>query len=88
MRPWPTTVAVHGGPRAAAAEGLTGAHTRGRSGERGLIMSWGKGGGAPGGPHRGLRWLVRRRDEAGSGETWCGVSGGTKEWNQGQHKVR
>jgi hypothetical protein len=44
MRPWPTTVAVHGGPRAAAAEGLTGAHTRGRSGERGLIMSWGKGG--------------------------------------------
>jgi hypothetical protein len=24
----------------------------------------------------------------GSGETRCGVSGGTKEWNQGQHKVR
>jgi hypothetical protein len=45
MRPWTTTVAVHGGPRAAAAEGLTGAHTRGRSGERGLTMSWGKGGG-------------------------------------------
>jgi hypothetical protein len=47
MRPWTTTVAVHGGPRAAAAEGLAGAHAWSRSGERGLIMSWGKGG-APG----------------------------------------
>jgi hypothetical protein len=58
MRPWTTTVAVHGGPRVAVVEGLTGAHARGRSSERELAMSWGKGG-ALGGPHQGLRWPVR-----------------------------
>jgi hypothetical protein len=43
MRLWTTTVAVHGGPRAAVAEGLTGAHARGHSGERELAVSWEKG---------------------------------------------
>jgi hypothetical protein len=40
---------VHGGPRSAMAEGLTRPRARGRSGERELTVSWGKGGGAPGG---------------------------------------
>jgi hypothetical protein len=44
---------------ATAAEGLVGAHAQGRSGERKLTVSRGKGGGAPGGPRQGLRWLVR-----------------------------
>jgi hypothetical protein len=43
MRLWTTTVAVHGGPRVAVAEGLTGAHARGHSGERELAVSWEKG---------------------------------------------
>jgi hypothetical protein len=47
MRPWTTTVAVHGGPWVEAAEGLAGARARGRSGEWELTVSWGKGGGAP-----------------------------------------
>jgi hypothetical protein len=67
MRSWTTTVTIHGGPRAAAAQGLIRAHTRGRSGEWELTVSWGKGG-ALGGPHRGLRWPVRRRGEAGGSE--------------------
>jgi hypothetical protein len=40
--------AVHGGPRTVAAEGLTGAHARGRSGEWDLTVSWGKGGSSGG----------------------------------------
>jgi hypothetical protein len=39
MRPWTTTVAVHGGPRAVVAEGLTGDHARGRSAQQELVMS-------------------------------------------------
>jgi hypothetical protein len=48
MRSWTITVAVHGGPQAAAAVGLTGARAWGRSGERELAVSRGKGGGALG----------------------------------------
>jgi hypothetical protein len=43
MRPWTTTVVVHGGPQAVAAEGLTGARTRGRSDEWELAVSWERG---------------------------------------------
>jgi hypothetical protein len=67
MTSWTTTVAIHGGPRAAVIEGLAGAHARGRSSEWELAVSWGKGGGAPGGSsprasvasstvRRGRRW--------------------------------
>jgi hypothetical protein len=68
MRLWTTTVAVHAGPQVAAVERLIGARARGLSGERELTVSWVKGGGALRGPHRGLRWPVRRRGEAGGGE--------------------
>jgi hypothetical protein len=59
MRLWTTTVVVHGGPWAAAAEGLAGARARGRSGYWEFAVSWGKRGGALGGPHRWLRWPIR-----------------------------
>jgi hypothetical protein len=49
MRPWTTTVAVHGGPRVVVAEGLAGDRARGRSAPQELVVKWGKGGGAPGG---------------------------------------
>jgi hypothetical protein len=44
---------VHGGPRAAVAEGLARAHARGRYGEWKLAGGAGKEKGSPGGSHRG-----------------------------------
>jgi hypothetical protein len=62
---WPV---VHGGLRAAATE-LTGAHTLSHSGGRELAVSWEKGRGHAGNPHRGRQWPARRRGEArGGGE--------------------
>jgi hypothetical protein len=61
---WP----VHGGPAIGTGRCArrSVAHRRCRAQE--LAVGWGKRRGAPGGAHRGLRWLIRRRGEAGGGE--------------------
>jgi hypothetical protein len=48
-------LSVHHGLEQWSGGGLTSAHARGRSGEWELTTSWGKGRGAPGGPHRGYK---------------------------------
>jgi hypothetical protein len=91
MDPWTLAergLPIRGGLPVAAAERLTGVRPCSHSGGWELTESWGKVRGAPGSPRHGLRWPVRQRGEAGGNETQCGASGGTKEWNQGQHKMR
>jgi hypothetical protein len=48
-------LSVHHGLEQWSSGGLTSAHARGRSGDWELTASWGKGRGAPGGPHRGYK---------------------------------
>jgi hypothetical protein len=60
----PRAASVHLGPEQWSGGGLTRARARGRSGEWELTMSWGRGRGAPGGPHRQLQRLEQRWNRA------------------------
>jgi hypothetical protein len=59
----PGGASVHGGLAVVAPR-----EARRRCRARELAVGWGKRRGALGGPHRGLRWPVRWRGEAGGGE--------------------
>jgi hypothetical protein len=79
--PWvrgPAALSVHPGPKQWSGGGLAKARARGRFGEWELTVSWGKGRGAPRGPHRGYKRVAQWRIRPGDGEwrrRWTVVRG-------------